>query len=396
MAAIGAWPACADTPDPAPPLVDAGLEFRYRYEGVDQDGVDRDADANTLRVRANFATREYRGFSGSLELDLVEAIGSQRYNDTRNGNVGYPVVADPEGADLNQAWLQFAPRADTRFRVGRQRLNLDNERFVGSSGWRQNEQTLDAFRIETTAIPKVTLNYAFVDRVNRVFGPDTGVPPEAFEGATHLLNARWLAAPTAAFVAYAYLLDFDEAPQLSSRSLGLRYEGSHALHEGFSLAWTLEYASQRDAGDNPSDVDATYALAEVRAKLAVVELQAGQERLSGERGTASPTDNAAFQTPLATLHKWQGWADKFLTTPPAGIRDTFVGASLKRDSWRAQAAWHDFAADATSQNYGRELDLLVAVTIHRRFEFMLKFADYEADEAFTDTRKVWAQVGAVF
>src|SRR3546814_12023345 len=29
----------------------------------------------------------------------------------------------------------------------------------------------------------------------------------------------------------------------------------------------------------------------------------------------------AFQTPLATLHKFQGWADLFLTTPSAGVRD---------------------------------------------------------------------------
>lgn len=397
--ATASWPAHAEEPAPAAPAappVDPGLELRYRYEGVDQDGIASDADANTLRIRANLAFREYLGFSGFLELDHVEPLGAERFNDTRNGMTAYPVVADPQGTDFNQGWLQFAPRADTRLRIGRQRLNLDNERFVGSSAWRQNEQTLDAFRIETTALPKFTLNYAFVDRVNRVFGPDAGSPPDAFNGATHLLNARWTPLPAASFVAYAYALDFDETPQLSSRTGGLRHEGSHALREGVSLGWALEYARQRDAGDNPLDVDASYGMVEFHLKFADVDLHAGQERLSGEREAADPAASPAFQTPLATLHKWQGWADKFLTTPPAGIHDTYAGISAKRDAWRVQAAWHDFAADASGLHYGTELDVLAAITIRKRFEVLIKFADYRADEGFTDTRKVWAQLGASF
>ena len=40
----------------------------------------------------------------------------------------------------------------------------------------------------------------------------------------------------------------------------------------------------------------------------------------------------SFQTLLATLHKFQGWADKFLTTPPNGIRDLYgsAGYTLKK------------------------------------------------------------------
>jgi len=208
--------AFAEEPKPATSYFDPGLDLRYRYEGVEQEGFASDADANTLRIRANLALREHLGFSGLLEVDHIEAVGSQDYNDTRNGNTEFPVVADPEGTDLNQLWLQYAPRADTRFRLGRQRLNLDNERFIGSVGWRQNEQTLDAIRIETTALAKVAVNYAFVDRVNRVFGPDAGTPPETLEGASHLLNVKWSPGAAGFLVAYAYLLDFDEAPQLSS------------------------------------------------------------------------------------------------------------------------------------------------------------------------------------
>jgi hypothetical protein len=381
--------------EPPDAPIDWGLDLRYRYESVDQEGLET-ADANTVRIRGRLATREFAGFSGLVEVDHVEGVGAEQFNDTRNGNASYPVVADPEGTDLNQAWLQFAPRPDTRLKLGRQRLNLDNERFVGSSAWRQNEQTLDAFRIETTALSKLTLNYAFVDRVNRIYGPDAGTPPETFEGASHLLNARWSPGPAASLVAYAYLLEFDEAPQLSSNSTGLRYEGSRALQKDVSLAWTIEYARQRDTGDNPLDVDASYALVELRAKFPGVEIQAGQERLSGERAPADPAASPAFQTPLATLHKWQGWADKFLTTPPAGIEDSYFGVLAQRSGWRAQAIWHDFSAEATGLHYGSELDLLVAGTVVDRLEVLLKYADYQADEGFTDTRKFWVQLGMTF
>ena len=119
----------------------AGLDLRYRFETVEQDDKPEAADASTLRVRLDLASGEVRGFSGFLELDHVEAIGDARYDDTRNGFVEYPVVADPEGTDLNQAWLQFRGAKETALRLGRQKIAIGNERFVGPVGWRQNEQS---------------------------------------------------------------------------------------------------------------------------------------------------------------------------------------------------------------------------------------------------------------
>ncbi len=394
--ALAGISAQAEPPEhPAPP-VDWGLDLRYRYEGVHQDGIPLSADANTLRLRANLTTGELNGFSGLLELDHVASIGARQFNDTRNGMTAYPVVADPEGTELNQAWLQFTPRVGTRLRLGRQQLDLDNQRFVGSSEWRQNEQTLDALRIETTSLRGLTVNYAFVDRVNRVYGPDSGTPPEAFDGANHLLNVKLHNVAAGSLVAYAYFLDFDDAPQLSSRSVGTRYEGTRTMRERLSFGWALEYARQQDAGDNPLRVDASYALLELHVKHGDADFHVGRELLSGVRGTVNPDSSPAFQTPLATLHKWQGWADKFLTTPSAGIEDTYAGIAVKRAAWRAQAVWHDFSADATGVQYGSELDVLVAGTVVKRLEVLLKYADYRADEGFTDTRKFWVQLGMSF
>ena len=48
-----------------------------------------------------------------------------------------------------------------------------------------------------------------------------------------------------------------------------------------------------------------------------VGFRVGWERLSGSEREGQ------FQTPLATLHAFNGWADKFLSTPVNGIEDLY-------------------------------------------------------------------------
>ena len=122
----------------------------------------------------------------------------------------------------------------------------------------------------------------------------------------------------------------------------------------------------------------------------------GREVLSGENGTFTATTNPAFQTPLATPHKFQGWADKFLTTPSAGIEDFYVGVSGSLAGWNGQAVWHDFQAEAGSLDYGTELDLSVSKKFAQHYEVLVKYADYSADGLFTDTQKFWLQLSAAF
>jgi hypothetical protein len=374
----------------------AGLELRYRFESVEQADKPATAGANTLRLRLNLATADVHGFSALAEADHVQVLGGEHHDDTRNGRNAYPVVADPAGSDLNQAWLQYGRARGTWLRLGRQRLNLDGERFIGSVGWRQNEQTVDALRIETKAVTGATVNYIHIDRVRRVFGPDPGSPPEELDGTSHLLNVKLYALPVGAITLYAYTLEFDDAQQFSSDTAGGRYDGSRAIGEDWQFGWALEYARQRDAGENPAQVDAYYSLVELELRHGSAGLTAGRELLSGESGTFTAATNPAFQTPLATLHKWQGWSDRFLTTPPAGIEDSYIGIQAKRAGWNGQAVWHVFSAEATNRDYGTELNLSLSRKFAERYELLIKYADYDADELFVDTRKIWLQLSAAF
>ena len=148
----------------------ANLSFRYRYEMVDQDGFSKDANASTLLTRLNYQTEAYKGFSFFIEADNVMEVFGDNYNagagNTPN-NGAYPVVADPTGTEINQAWFNFAFNDDNNLKIGRQRILLDNQRFVGGVGWRQNEQTYDAVSFDTK-ISSSKLFLSYIENVNRI------------------------------------------------------------------------------------------------------------------------------------------------------------------------------------------------------------------------------------
>ncbi|MDA9839788.1 hypothetical protein N9B97_03240 [Porticoccaceae bacterium] len=149
---------------------DTSLSFRYRYEFVDQDGVAEDANASTLKSRLTYKSASYNGLTALMEVDNVTVIGDENYRTPTNGNVGYPIVADPDGTDFNQASLSYTTD-DISATLGRQRILHGGQRFVGGVGFRQNEQTYDALTLSSKAADSVSVNYSYIWNVNRIFGP---------------------------------------------------------------------------------------------------------------------------------------------------------------------------------------------------------------------------------
>ena len=148
------------------------LDIRYRYEFVDDAGFMEDARASTLRTRLGYVTGAFHGLTVLGELEDIHTVGADEYNSASNGLTMFPVVADPEGAELNQAYVAYAAVPHTTFRVGRQRITLDNHRFIGNVDWRQNEQTFDALSARYTPVEKLSLFYAHLENANTIFGAD--------------------------------------------------------------------------------------------------------------------------------------------------------------------------------------------------------------------------------
>lgn len=358
----------------------AKFKFRYRIESVEQDGVEEDALASTAKARFSWASGTVANFSVGLETDYVFKVGDQQYNSTENGRTEFPVVADPEGFDVNQAYVKYAV-SNTTASFGRQRIVHGGQRFVGGVAWRQNEQTFDAFRLQIKPSESLSLDYSYVFNVNRIFGPDGGAQPSDWDSDSHLLMARFKLSEQHSIDAFAYLLDFsnDNGIPNSTATYGLEYAGNFG-----GLKLNASYATQSDYGDSALDYSADYYAFSAAYTLNAITLRAGYEVLGSDDGLA------AFRTPLATAHKFQGWADKFLGTPASGIEDATIGVAGKLGALKLAVNYHDFSANEGSASLGSELDFVATWPVSKAVTVQLKFADYQADSHATDTRKVWA------
>ncbi|MGB5725190.1 MAG: alginate export family protein [Parasphingorhabdus sp.] len=376
------------------PSITPYADIRYRLELVDQDGIAKNATASTLRMRAGLKTSEWNGFSAVVEGEAIVVIGKERFNDTINGQAQFPVVADPEDFLLNQAYVRWRPDSRIEATVGRQVVNLDNQRWVGSVGWRQNDQTLDAAKISVRPVADSSVDYFHAWRVNRIFG--TGSPQGIWRNTDiHGLRGGLKIKPLGTLSAYGYWLDIPSAPSMSSRTFGVRLTGDQPLNQTTKILYTAEYANQQEHGSNPLVFSHDYWLAEASLVAGSVTAKIGFERLEGNGASA-------LQTPLATLHAFNGWSDKFLVTPTNGLRDIYadLGYKLGGDGplkgTVLRMVYHDFRSTRLGIGYGSEWDAVVSVPLRKNINLLGKLARYDAGRFSTNTTKAWFSIEAKF
>jgi hypothetical protein len=403
---LAATPALAAPPKPQPgdPVkisdtltIDPIIDGRLRYENVNTPTLD--ADALTIRLRAGFEVKHKSGLSllaeGEGTLVPIDDYNAFPFviTDTQR-RPGFAVVADPMNVELNRLQLQYKGKALT-VTVGRQRINLDDQRFVGAAGWRQNEQTFDALRGEAKFGP-VSLDATYAISQRTIWGVDAG-PRAAFDGDFVFLGAGTKLGPVSV-KGFAYLLDFDAREQAGAlattnadtQTYGLRAVAPFKLSPKTTLTLTGSFAVQSGWQDNPVSYSAEYIAAEAGLAHGPLGLTAGFEQLGADAGRA-------VQTPMATLHKFNGWADLFLTTPATGLEDYYLGASYKLPKVKAlpglnlALAWHRYESDAGSFHYGDEWNASVGFKVGR-VGVLAKYADYDAAAFGADTRKLWLQL----
>jgi len=355
----------------------ASLNMRLRYEGVDDGNLStQDAEAYTLRSRLGFTSGVYKDFKAHADFEVINTGGD--FDSGSNANTGYAKVVDPKGEELNQAWLSYEGLTDTEIKLGRQRIILDNARFVGNVGWRMNEQTFDALKFTNKSFSDTEISLSHISQINTITGGAT-------DTSHNLLNAGTKTS-LGKVSAYAYLLDVDDATgSADTDTLGLRLKGNTD-----SFLYTVEFAQQSDGADNTADISATYLFGEAGYKIDSTKIFLGFESLGSDDGTYG------FQTPLATKHAFNGWADKFLATPATGLNDAYIKVVSKFAGMKFVGTYHDFSSDEASINYGTELDLLLVKPFNKTFKGLIKYSDYNADSFSTDTQKIWLALEANF
>jgi hypothetical protein len=380
------------------PIIDA----RLRYENVDTPTVD--ANAVTLRLRAGFEIGQKQGFSFLAEGEATLGIDND-YNAfpgtfapasigfSKQRRPQYANVSDPQNVEVNRLQLAYRIKQGS-LTVGRQRINLDDQRFVGSVGWRQNEQTFDAVRGVANLGP-VNLDATYSISQRTVFGIDAG-QRQAYGGKFWFLGAGVKLGPVNV-KGFGYLLSYDEPifTLNSSQTYGARATAAFKLAPKIKLALAGSYARQSDYGTNPLSYKADYIAGEANLGFAGLSVTGGYEKLGGDAGARH-----AFQTPMATLHKFNGWADLFLVTPQTatygGLQDYYGGAAYVFTAIKAlpglnaAVTYHRFDSDYGNVRYGEEWDASVGVKV-RRVTLLAKYADYNAKGFAVDTKKFWLQ-----
>ncbi|HET8708593.1 MAG TPA: alginate export family protein, partial [Pseudomonadales bacterium] len=372
-------------------------DFRLRDENVDDDAPAakalKQANAVTLRSRLTYTSGIWEDFVAVGEFDNVSEVVDSHYNDTINGKTEYSNISDPVGTEVNQAFISYYGLKGTLIGWGRQRINLDNQRFVGGAAWRQNEQTYDAFTVDYKGIKQTRIYYAFINNANRVFGESSasGDDPQH----THILNATYMGLPVGTVTAYLYNFDDEGLPTFGNRTMGVRAAGTVS-----PFNYTLEYAAQREAGDNPTKYDAKYYLVQAGYAKGDYGISLAQEKLGADH---SDGNKGMFITPYATLHAFQGWADKFLNgglgNIEQGIIDSYLVLTANVAGLKTSLNYHSYKADestSTIDKLGKEWGVEVAKQFNNNYGLALKYASYKADDFSWDTNKVWLTATAKF
>jgi hypothetical protein len=379
-------------PAPPPPTVSEAigggkliLESRARYETVEQDGLANTAEAFTVRTRLGWETGAWHDVKGLIEFEDVRQAGAEDYNvqvpgvaPSLNGKPSYPIVNDPDVTELNRLQLTWSPSSDIQLTLGRQRILLDDQRFVGNVGWRQDEQTFDAARIDA-ALGRLKGTYVYVSHVNRILGE-----MRDWDSDSQLLNVTWSVAEPLKLQGFVYALDFDNSPANSNITVGGKASGKTWLSL-IQLAYNATYARQSDYRGATPAYELDYVGGDVSATFDIYTVKASYEVLEGDgvRG---------FTTPLATVHAFQGWADAWVAPGGnKGFRDGLKDFNLTavfRPRFKFTylfnteftVRYHDFDDERTGADLASEWDLQATAAITPKLSLLIKYADFDREE----------------
>jgi len=382
------------------------IDLNYRWENFNEDaGPRRTANGNTARLRLGYLTPKLSGFQGFVEYEGLSALEGD-YNSTRNRNTGFSTIADPALNELNRFWISYTGIADNEFKLGRQRIKLDDDRFIGNVGWRQLEQTFDAFlwTHNNQTLFGLVAKVGYIDSIQTF----TGITQDI---EAPILNINYKLGDYGNLIGYGYWLNYNNDPtaaavvEQSSQTYGIRAIATTPIpiNENFGYTYLAEYGRQTEYGNGrtPYEADRYYVGAGLSAYK--VQLQGAVEQLGGN-GV-----NKHFDTPLGTNHAFQGWADVFLITPNNGIRDVFTTLSipLLKGELLLTGVYHEYFDDSGRLDFGSEWNFQAVKKFGKHYSILAKYATYNAgkDRAFpgagvnfadTDIQRLWLQGNITF
>lgn len=370
-------------------------QLRLRYEYVDQKNKPEDANAFTLQSLLGWQTASFWNTSLTAQLINISHLNQDFYDNNlgKNHASQLPTVQDPEITDINQLYIDFTGIPKTKLRLGRQIIRIDNTRFVGDIIFRQSSQVFDGLTVVNQSISNTEFLLGHYEHLRQATGKYRNTNFD-------ILHASYKYLPKASVTAYGYFIDQADTGQNTGvnnnahKDIGLRLDGAIDINPDWRWLHTAEFAKQSAYQGGSQAIDVFYRKLGLGLGFKQWFFRVDQEVLSSNAGLY------AFQTPMATLHPFQGWTDLFTTTPKQGMVDRFITVGATLDKWTLYSEWHHLSSDRDFQtptglgnDYGNEWDFSFAYqytpTLQAKFEYArFNEGDIWGASANAATRKV--------
>lgn len=376
------------------------FEFSARTRVASVNG-DENGKSASLLLRFDVESEWTDQITTQFNLDHVELGWEDEFSNGVHFN-GNPVIPDAGGTDINQALIHYSPTNTLQLTLGREAINLGNERFIGANVFWQNEQSFDVVGWQYNFATSSNIQYRYIDNANRITGDDAGkrlsdsdinfvqnngLRPLRFLGdhqhKSHLLFAQFQEWDHSRIQAYIFDIDNIDAPAVSNQTVGGRYEfksrtGNLRTLAHAEIAWQKRTELNNAKSLLYFDLGAGFG-------FKATELSLNIERLGAEGGVS-------FTSPLASLHDHNGWADKFLITPDTGLSDYSLQMIWRKNPWKLDARYHVFYGVDDSSRLGKELDIDLSFNVNKRNVLLLRYAKFSADDVnFSDERRLFFQ-----
>lgn len=367
---------------------DHKLDYGVRLRHADLKDGEVDGQAQSALIRLNLDSSWTSNLSTFIELDYVETGSEDEHSDGVRFN-GQPAIPDVPGFDLNQVLVQY-DFTNGQIKLGRQKINLDNQRHVGAMSFWQNEQTFDAARVDLNWLSSSQFNYIYIANANRISGDDADEnldpsdinfaqfagrrPPPALgdhEHNTHLLRAEFNEWDYSKLNVYSYIVDNKDVPLTSANTVGASYAFKYK-------PTTIQYRVEAEAAiqkrtEAPTEPTLPYYRFDIGVGIKSFEVSWRYEQLASKNGIP-------FFSVLGSLHEFQGWGDRLNAPPANGLEDKSFRITWRKAPWKIDARYHRFDEESGSQDLGEEFDMDITYKFLKKHSFMLRFADYQANE----------------
>jgi len=348
-------------------------ELSHGYKTLANDNQDASV-LTTQRTRINFQYKSANILT-KVSLQDVRLWGGQ----------AQLVNNEDFAVSVHEAWAEVFLTPELSFKAGRQELNYDDQRILGSVAWTQQARSHDLllFKYEKN----ISLHIGIAHHENSTLTNNIYSGPDAYKNLQFLwLNHKW------SKNSLSLLFLNNGVPVMNGADQNVKYSQTSGTHftsgiKGLSINSNLYFQTGKAASGK--DISALNFLIEAGGKLSAKNtLTGGFEYLSGTDYTET-SKLKSFNPLYGTNHKFNGAMDYFYVgnhIGSVGLQDIYLKYDYKKEKFSSNVELHYFASAAeialgAKKYLGTELDLSAGWAINPEAKITTGWSVMLADDS---------------